>query len=846
MLLQQMKSIRTTKRRESEVFSKMSENAIFSLRFSQMIAEELFSKDVTPMHLFLGIVLNGSSLTSRTMVGMGVDVDLIVKSFIGSKKFTLNRKDHQDIVPLKLNKDTRDIIRIAFSIASKHSHVYVGTEHLMLALLESKDLEFVKELEKAGFNSKVFQENLANYATYPIGIVSKPSQRRDNEDGSNQLMMIGQDLVKLAGEGKLDPLVGRENELDQVINILSRRSKNNPIIVGDPGVGKTAVVEGLAQLIAAGAVPNSLLNFKIIALDLTAIIAGSKLRGDVEEKMMSVINEVIASDDTILFIDEIHNILGSSGMGGGSDIAAVLKPALLRDDFRVIGATTTAEYVKYFEEDNALVRRFQPITIEEPTIDQTIEILKRIEPLLEAHHNVNITSEAIIAAAKLSDRYVSDRFLPDKAIDLLDEASAARRLQLELKYKDVADLMTSYLNAVNRKESAVLSGDMKEAKMWQEKERHFTEKMDAIERKRARSKNTQMYKVDLEIVQQVVSKWTGIPVQTIDSKESVILKDLDQHLAKSVVGQEEAVKSVANSIKRARTGISDVNRPWASLLFLGPTGVGKTELAKVLTKILFGDEDRLIQIDMSEMMEMHSVSKLIGSPPGYVGYREGGQLTEKIRQRPHSVILFDEIEKAHPDVLNILLQIMEYGHLTDGKGRKVNFKNTVVILTSNIGAEEIQQDKILGFTDAGVEDQRSDDEIVNAYESMKDELLRELKDTLRPELLNRLDDVVIFRSLTRKDAALIVDLLVAELDKRMEEMNITVTLSKQARMQVVKEGFSEEYGARNLRRVLQDKVESELAEYILEHSGSVEIPKKNRLEIKFDLVDGKIAITNPR
>lgn len=825
-----------------EVFSRLSGNLRVSARMASEIAKSLFSPDVKPVHIFLGIILNEDSLGSKALQAMGVEVNEVLKNFAGGKQFTFSRQSLQDAVDLKLSKSSQEVFRSAFAISKRYSHVYVGTEHILFAILEDKTLQLTKDLASAGLNIKFFRENLMNFATYPVGILAKPDLDNDKQVSDTALSVLGKDLVVEAKEGRLDPLVGREEELQQVINILSRRRKNNPVIVGDPGVGKTALVEGLAQLIAAGTVPNSLLNTRLISLDVSAILAGSKLRGDVEEKVIAIINEVIDSPNIILFIDEIHNIFGTSFPGGGLDIAAVLKPALLRDEFRVIGATTTAEYTRFFEEDNALVRRFQPIILTEPSVDETLEILHRVEPLLEQHHNVNITPEALLASVKLSDRYVSDRFLPDKAIDLLDEAAASRRLELEVKYKDVADVMAQHSQAINRKEMLVSKGDLKAAKLWQEKEEKLNEKLQEIEKKRSRSKNASSYKVDVEAIQKVVSKWTGIPVTTIDDQETNLLKNLETFLGDKVIGQSEAVESVASAIKRARTGISDVGRPWASLLFLGPTGVGKTELAKVLTQLLFGDEKRLIQIDMSEMMEMHSVSKLIGSPPGYVGYREGGQLTEKIRKNPHSVILFDEIEKAHVDVLNILLQIMEYGHLTDGKGNRVNFKNTVIIMTSNIGAEEIQKDKILGFGASPSSNQKSDEEIESAYEAMKSELERKLKGTLRPELLNRLDDIVIFRSLTRKDAKKIVALLVDELNERLKDNDLKVSLSTKVINYIVSEGFSEEYGARNLRRVIQDNVENVVADYMLSVAGKKKAKRNAPLKVKLDLVGDEIKI----
>lgn len=826
---------------EYRIFNKLSRNAKLSLRFASKIANQVGDNEVKPTHIFLGTLLNKESLGARALASLGLNAKKTMRAFVDDIAFEFDSRELSKKHEFTLAEASTDILRAAYAVASKYNHVYVGTEHVLMAILDNRDLHVTKTLNKTGINAKVFRDALAGFAVYPAGILSKPNQESGEagEEMDSTLEEIGVDLVEKASDGVFDPLVGRDEELKQVINILSRRRKNNPIITGDPGVGKTALVEGLAQLLAAGTVPNSLQGMRIISLDISAIMAGSKLRGDLEEKMMDIVDEATSSDDVILFIDEIHNILGSGMSGGGMDIGSILKPALTQDNFRVIGATTSQEYTRYFEEDTALARRFQPVNVGEPSVDETVEILHRIEPILEKHHNVNITEDAVKAAVKLSKRYVTDRFLPDKAIDLLDEAAASKRLDLEDKYKEVADMISNKKKASARKEQAVMHGDMKEAKVWQEKEESLDMQIANLDKKRTRSKNAAKYRVDVEVIQSVISKWTGIPISTIDNQETQLLRNLEDVLGKSVIGQHEAIESVSYAIKRARTGISDEGRPWASLLFLGPTGVGKTQLAQTLAQEIFGDQERLIQVDMSELMEMHSISKLIGSPPGYVGFRDGGQLTEQIRRHPHSIILFDEIEKAHPDVLNILLQIMEYGHLTDGKGRKVDFKNTIVILTSNIGAEEISKDKVLGF---GVDSkgERSDDEIESAYTNMKDDLIKELKDTLRPELLNRLDDTIIFRSLTRKNARAIVELLVDEFNERIAERDLKVSLSASALTAIVEEGFSEEYGARNLRRVLQDKVESLIADYIIESSST----SSARGEIKIGYVDSEFKITN--
>ncbi len=802
--------------RKGSVLSKLSDNARVSVRLAQSVSRQLFAKEVKAVHLFLGILLNRNSLAARTLQSMDVDVNATVRSIIGERPISIEIGSVQ--VEVSLSKEAKGILREAYVIANKMAHVYVGTEHILLALLSKKDLQITKDLEKQGLDYGYFEEELLNFATYPAGILAKPQGKGDGQNEQSALSAFGVDLVQMAKDGKLDPIVGREEEIEKMINILSRRKKNNPVIVGEAGVGKTALVEALAQRVASGNVPGSLKDSKIISLDLPSITAGSRMRGDVEEKMMAVIREVSTSPNTILFIDEIHTVLNSGIPGMPSDMVAVLKPALIKDEFRVIGATTTSEYTAYFEQDNALARRFQPVHIEETSVPETLKILNRMKSVLEAHHNVVINKEALEQAVKLSDRYVSDRYLPDKAIDLLDEAAASKKLEIEGEYSEISEMSSEIAQVKIRKENLIKEGDMKGAQKLREKEKKLSSDIKKAEKKKDSASKSEKYEVDIEAVKTVISKWTGIPVTTLGSDERSSLLNLDKILKRRVVGQEEAVDSVASAIKRARTGIADADRPWASFLFLGPTGVGKTELARSLTKELFGDEDRLIQIDMSEMMEMHSISKLIGSPPGYVGYREGGQLTERVRQQPHSVILFDEIEKAHPDVLNVLLQILEYGHLTDGKGRKVNFKNTVVILTSNIGAEEIRKNRILGFVADKVEgeEERSDREIEMAYETMKEELDRKLKETLRPELKNRLDDIVIFRSLTRRDARKIVDLLVKDLNSRIKEQGLKILIDKEVRDYVVSKGFSEEYGARPLRRSLQDSVENLLANYLLE------------------------------
>ena len=817
-----------------DTFKRMSKNLRISLRTSSIVSDHLKSDYIEPEHLLAGILLNENALATKIVSSMGLNIQDVVGRILGNlgMDITVNVD-----IPMEVNLslETKDILRKAYSWSQRFSHVYVGTEHVMLAILESKNF-FTSSLNEIGLTQKRFEKYLFEYATYPLGILSKPKITVSGREEGKLLDVIGRDLVELARAGKLDPLVGREKELSDIIKILSRRKKNNPIIVGDAGVGKTVLVEGLAQRIADGRVPSLLRDMRIISVDVASIMAGSRMRGDIEEKVLEMVDEVVESNNIILFIDEIHNIFTSGIPGTPSEIGSILKPALLKEDFRCIGATTTEEYSAYFENDNALTRRFQPVYLKEPSIGESIQILKNLKPIFEAHHGVNISEEAVELAVTLSDRYISDRYLPDKAIDLLDEACAAKRLSVEGEYENISSLTAKLRSIQNAKREYILQGKMDIAERYKKSEDILVKRIKKLKNEKEKGRGNKDREVNAEDIRVVVSNWTGIPLNTLGSKEKSALLKLDSKINKQIIGQKEAVESVVSAIKRARTGISDVSRPWASFLFLGPTGVGKTQLAKVLAKELFGDEDRLIQIDMSEMMEMHSVSKLIGSPPGYVGYQEGGWLTEKVKRNPHSVILFDEIEKAHPDVLNILLQILEYGHLTDGRGRRVNFKNTIVILTSNIGAEEISRDKVLGFSSGGQQKSKSSSE--QAYSAMKSDLMLELRRTLRPELLNRLDDIVIFRALNTRDARKIVELLLDELNKRLSTQGISVSLSKSLMSYIVKEGFSEEYGARPLRRVLQDIVESTVADYLLKSEN------EGKKEIKLDIKGGKVFVLN--
>ncbi len=816
----------------ANIFEKLSENAKISLRNAAQVASHFGSSKVEPEHIFFGILLNKKSLTFRLIKSSGIDPNILFSIFEDLKEFTINSRTSKKKTQMNFSPQANIILRKAFQFANDLSHVYVGTEHIFFSILENSSFKYSNKINQYGLNLDIFRDALLSQATYPIGLLSKPEEKDNEVIGGKQSLLeqLGCDLVELAKKGELDPLVGRKAELDNVVRILSRRRKNNPIIIGESGVGKTALVEGLAERISKGKVPFPLLNMKVFLLDVSSIIASSKLRGDIEEKIISIINEVVDNSNIIVFIDEIHNILSSSVPGSGVDIASVLKPALLEEKFRCIGATTTESYTQHFGEDTAFSRRFQPVKLEEPSLEESEKILKRVSKLIEKHQRVKITDEAIKTAVLLSHRYVSDRYLPDKAIDLLDEAAAVKRMEVECKFENMSKLYMKSKGVFEKKKEAIQTGDLNSAKKLNIEEKELQGKIKKLEKERESKFKCEKVEVDVHSIRKVLFEWTGIPITTLDDSESKKLLNLNKILSESIIGQKEAVQSVSNAIKRSRAGISSPERPWASFLFLGPTGVGKTEMAKVLTREIFGSEDRLIQIDMSEMMEMHSVSKLIGSPPGYVGYKEGGQLTEIVKKTPHCVILFDEIEKAHEDVLNILLQILEAGHLTDAKGKRVNFKNTIIILTSNIGAEEIVEDKVLGFSDSLEE--KSKEDVESAYEGMKADLTRILKNSLKPELINRLDDIVIFRSLVKADASKIVQLLLDGLNERLsKEKGVFVSLDTKAINYLVENGFSLEYGARPLRRIVQEQVENTLAEWVLKNKNK---DNENTLEeVKF-------------
>ncbi len=803
-------------------FDKLTENAKQVLANSYKIAKSLNSKSVNLEHVFISLLSLDRGLAARFLRSLGIDLKKTIESI--EKKFI--KKEEKKTTAIEVSNEVKELIKTAFILAHEFNHVYVGTEHILLAFLKLRHLDYVKELESAGFNFDTMKSKLFSYATYAPGIFIKDEKQK--EEALDAISYFGKSLNNLAREGKLMPIIGRDKEIGRLIRILSRQTKNNPILVGEAGVGKTAVVEGLVQRIVRGDVPESIKNYEIYQVDIASIIAGSKVRGDVEQRLLVLVSEVSASPNKILFIDEIHMIIGAGATGADRtmDIANILKPRLTDGSIRVIGATTIGEYRQYFEEDPALSRRFQPILVDEISVDDAIEILKGIRYKLEEYHGVKITDDAIIAAAKLSDRYIADRFLPDKAIDVLDEAAAAEKLKQERSYEGYHEIKQKLLELGKKKNEALLQMDFDKAVGIRKMEEKLKEDLEKQSKARELSVKKGEFKVEQEDVKKIVAEWTGIPVATLTIGQIRALKDLSKRISKRIIGQEDAIKRVTDALKRSRMGISDETRPLASFLFLGPTGVGKTEMAKAIAQEFFGSEKSLIQIDMSEYMEQHSVSKIIGSPPGYVGYQQGGQLTEKIRKRPYSVVLFDEIEKAHPELLNIMLQIFEEGHINDSKGRKVNFKNTIVILTSNIGANEISKDKVLGFK---LEEDSSRSQIDQAYERMRERLIDELKKSLRPEFINRIDEIVIFRGLDLKDAKGITKVLLEQLNKRLDERGIKIDADMSAIKYIATEGFSKEYGARNIIRKIQELVENPLSDLLIERGGklgNVKITKK--------------------
>lgn len=813
--------------------SRLTKNLTRVLLNSFEIALRRGSQEVSSKDIFLSILSNKNSIASRLLSRLGMDLDATTKTMEAEYI-----SDTSISFTTELGEEARHLLTRSFLISSELGHVYVGTEHMLLSILQEEEQEFVKEMASNGLTFEFVKQAMLNFGVYQPGVFADSDEKLEDEQKQENIYFFARDMNKLAQEGKYLKVWGREEEIERIIHILSRKTKNNPIIVGEAGVGKTAIVEGLVQRVLEGKVPSSFRNKKIIQLDLSSILAGSKIRGDVEERLLSIIDELAEHPDWIVFIDEIHMIVGAgaAGSGGSMDIANMLKPYLTSGDIRVIGATTYDEFQKHIEDDPALERRFQPVMVDELSVEDSKKVLKLLRPSFENFHNVVISDEALNEAVELSSRYITTKYLPDKAIDVLDEAAAGRKIGAEKIGNGIVDIKKQLKHIKKVKDKALDKGDIGLAVEKRKEEALLEKKVKSANSGLSMSRGKKLV-IEEEDIRNVISKWSKVPVATMKSDDYRRLFELQKNMGKRVVGQEGGIEKITAVLKRARLGLSYGKRPMASFLFLGPTGVGKTETAKEIARTYFGDEKALIQVDMSEYMEQHSVSKLIGSPPGYVGFQEGGQLTEKIRRRPYSVVLFDEIEKAHPELLNILLQILDEGSLQDSKGRKVNFKNTIIIMTSNIGASEIGHDALLGF---GVDiEEESSTKVDKAFERMQELLIKELKEMLPPEFLNRIDDIIIFRGLDEKDARKVAKILIDELNQRLKEKGIQIAATKSAINYIAERGFDKEYGARNIRRKIQELVENPLAEYILVKS--IKTDSKQQVIVKLE--KGKQGLT---
>ena len=761
-------------------------------------------------HILYGLLKEGAGVASKVIASQGITPDQIenkIIEMVGKEIVTLSST-------LGFTPRSKRVIENSFIEAKKLGYDYIGTEHLLLGILREGDSIAVRILIDLDIDLPKLYNQIVNVINETEDISQDKSANKGTKGSFNStptLNQFGEDLTKKAVEGKLDPIVGRAEEIQRVIQILSRRSKNNPCLIGEPGVGKTAIVEGLAQKINSGDVPEILKNKRVVTIDISGMVAGAKYRGDFEERIKKALGEVKKAGDVILFIDEIHTIVGAGAAEGAIDAANILKPMLARGEIQLVGATTISEYRKYIEKDAALERRFSPVTVNEPNIKDTITILKGIRDKYEAHHNVKITDEAIEAAVNLSVRYINDRFLPDKAIDLIDEASSKARLNTYTEPEELRQMKEEIDRLSKDKEEAVRSQKFEKAASLRDDEKNLREKYKQEEDK-WKNKNTKtIVTITEENIADVIALWTGIPASKITEDENERLRRLEDNLHERVIGQNEAVEAVSRAIRRGRVGLKDPKRPIGSFLFLGPTGVGKTELSKALAESLFGDESAMIRIDMSEYMEPHSVSKLIGSPPGYVGFEEGGQLTEKIRRKPYSVILFDEIEKAHPDVMNMLLQVLDDGRLTDSNGRTVNFKNTVIIMTSNVGARLITDKKSLGFSK---ENENNDEQ--KEYENTKKEVMAELKKDFRPEFLNRIDEIIVFHKLNDDEISKIIDIMLKEVKERLSKQKYEIEFTPEVKELISSKGIDKTFGARPLKRTIQNLVEDRIAEAILD------------------------------
>ena len=802
------------------LFGKLTERAQRVLAYAQEEAIALKHSNIGTEHVLLGLVKEQEGIAAKVLQSFDISEEQIRDGV-----FKLITEGTTTPSSLHYTPRAKRVIELSMDEARKLHHNFVGTEHLLLGLIRESEGVASRVLAAAGLN-------ITRARAAVIRMLGNPEAYGNREEKEQSetptLDSLARDLTEVARDGSLDPVIGRGEEITRVIEILSRRTKNNPVLIGEPGVGKTAVAEGLAQAIVKNEVPSTLKDKRVMSLDMGTVVAGTKYRGEFEERMKKVMDEIKTAKNVILFIDELHTLIGAGGAEGSVDASNILKPALSRGEVQVIGATTLDEYRKHIEKDAALERRFQPIIVDEPSVDDTILILKGLRDRYEAHHGITITDEALEAAATMSARYVQDRFLPDKAIDLIDEASSKVRLRNYTSPPDLKDLENRLEAVKKEKDAAVQAQEFEAAAKYRDNQTKLEKEIDQRQNDWKNEQTSSKQKVTKGDIELVISKMTGIPLSKIAEEESDRLLNLEEILHERVIGQNEAVESISKAVRRARAGLKNPDKPIGSFIFLGPTGVGKTELAKALSETLFGEDDAMIRVDMSEYMEKHSVSRLVGSPPGYVGYDDGGQLTEQVRRKPYSLILFDEIEKAHPDVFNMLLQVLDDGRLTDSTGRTVDFRNTVIVMTSNVGATELRDNKFVGF---GSNDNEKED-----YENIRNTMMKELKNTFRPEFINRVDDIIVFHSLEKSHLEEIVTLMINELSERLSDQNIHITVTDVAKKQLAEDGYDREFGARPLARSIQKNIEDNLSEAIL---------RGEDLEGKLvtvDYVDGKYEV----
>ena len=816
------------------LFSNFTEKARIAISEAHVCAAELGHNYIGSEHLLMGLIREGSGVAAKALEKANLTEEKVtdkIKEYIGTAQ-PINPETELPLTPR-----TKRILEMSSFEARRLGHSYIGTEHILMAIIRDGNGVAAKIIAANGINLSMFYADTVHSIEGKNDIDPMSSESTHPQTPQNTktptLDQFGRDFTALAREDKFDPVIGRSEEIERVTQILSRRTKNNPCLIGEPGVGKTAVIEGLAQKIASGDVPEPLKVKRLVSVDLSSMVAGAKYRGEFEERLKKVINEVLEAQNVILFIDEFHTIVGAGSAEGSMDASNILKPFLARGELQLIGATTLKEYKKYIEKDAALERRFQPVTVGEPTVDETVEILKGIRDKYEAHHGVNITDEALVAAAKLSSRYITDRFLPDKAIDLVDEAASKKRLGSQTQPPELREKEARLEILKSEKEEAITAQDFEKAAKIRDEEKKITDEAEEIKKQWEGSGTSSGLTIDEDDIARILSDWTHIPASKIKEEETEKLRHLEEILHARVIGQNEAVSAVSKAIKRGRAGLKDPKRPIGSFLFLGPTGVGKTELSKTLAEAIFGSENALIRIDMSEYMEKHAVSKFIGSPPGYVGFEEGGQLTEKIRKHPYSVILFDEVEKAHPDVFNIMLQVLEDGILTDAQGRRVDFKNTVIIMTSNLGAKEIlgKMTSHLGFGSSSKEDEAKSDR-----EKIREKVMEQVKNAFKPEFLNRIDEIIVFDRLSEDDIKQIAKIMLNSLNDRLADNGIKVEFTDEAISKIAKSGFDVTYGARPLRRAIQTEIEDMLSEKIID--GEV----KNGDSITVDVSEDKFIV----